>query len=115
MEINELVQQCAEDSAKWFPDWDRDLNYLAICLGGEVGEFQNVLKKVIRGSIPNDEEAFSSMANELVDALIYLCVIVGNMQFDLEEVYNAKRKFNDARFAGKGKSGLLQPNGDSSE
>lgn len=117
MELNDLVQQCKEDSEKWFPSWERDMNYLGLCLGGEIGEFQNILKKIIRGDVKNDEMAFSALATELVDILIYLAIIAGSMNLNLQEVYDAKRQFNDERFTqppGESEFRVFQPDGDTS-
>jgi len=109
MNLERMITQCTADSERWFPD-KQELPFLALCLGGEVGEIQNLLKKVERGSITiaeiTDEEYMahknkSSLQEEIVDALIYLCNMMGVKEFkdvDWKAIWDGKRKFNEERF-----------------
>jgi NTP pyrophosphatase (non-canonical NTP hydrolase) len=97
MTLEEIVQQCIEDSSEWFPKASHDLSFLALCLGGETGEFQNKVKKVWRGSA-SLAEMYPGLKDEAIDIFIYLCNIAAVLDFDLEEEYRAKRAFNQQRF-----------------
>ena len=53
------------------------LQYAAIALAGEVGEFSNFLKKILREKKLNgriDDICIESMKEELVDVFIYLII-----------------------------------------
>ena len=101
MQLNEIVIQCMDDSRDWFPDRVGDLGYLTICMVGETGEFANLVKKGMRGDVPdglNNPAYQADLAFELTDVLIYLANIAGEMGWDLEELYKMKREKNVDRF-----------------
>ena len=50
------------------------LEHMAVCLIGEIGEFCNVLKKVVRGDFEL-KDAKPVLAEELADSFIYLVKI----------------------------------------
>ena len=95
--IREMISQCMTDSEEMFPDTAHDLSYHTVSLAGEVGEFCNQLKKVMRGSIKM-EDAYPELQSELVDVLIYVCTIAGLLRIDLGVEYDIKRAFNVRRF-----------------
>lgn len=74
-----------------------ELEHLAVCLSGEVGEFCNVLKKIYRGDF-SLSEAKPKLSEELADAFIYLIKISNQLNIDIElEVLNKIEK-NKTRF-----------------
>lgn len=75
----------------------RDLEHLAVCMLGELGEFANILKKVVRGDI-SYEQAEPRLHEELTDLFIYLIKTAGQSGIDLEAHYLAKLRKNEARF-----------------
>lgn len=74
-----------------------ELEHLVVCLIGEVGEFANELKKVVRGDSPY-EESQVRLAEELTDTFIYLVKIAAQTGIDLESEYLKKLEKNRRRF-----------------
>ncbi len=77
------------------------LQYATIALAGEVGEFSNILKKIIRdknldGKI--DQTRIGDMKEELVDVFIYLIILSIILKMDLGKEYFDKMKKNEERF-----------------
>jgi NTP pyrophosphatase (non-canonical NTP hydrolase) len=95
-----LSQQAVEDSHRWFPTQDPlGLPFYTLALAGEVGELANIIKKVERGSLDWQDAKVRFAANmETTDVFIYLLIIAGLMQIDLEAAYNVKRQLNEQRF-----------------
>lgn len=75
----------------------QELEHLLVCLLGELGEFSNILKKVVRGDFPL-EQVKHSLDEELVDVFIYLLKIVNQFDIDLENGYLAKMEKNKIKF-----------------
>jgi NTP pyrophosphatase (non-canonical NTP hydrolase) len=76
----------------------RDLEHLVVCMSGELGEFANVTKKIIRGDF-SFEEAEPMLREELTDLFIYLLKVAGQTGIDLEKSYLEKMEKNELRFA----------------
>jgi len=74
-----------------------ELEHLVVCLVGEVGEFANELKKVVRGDVPYEERK-AALAEELTDTFIYLMKIAAQTGIDLEAEYLKKLEKNRHRF-----------------
>ena len=109
MSLEDIIKQCVDDSAEWFPDTQEDLGFMTIALAGEVGEFANLVKKGMRGSVdPTDEDFIRALAMELTDIFIYLMNIAGMMNIDMEKMYQIKREFNNERFGSGQSNGDLQ-------
>jgi NTP pyrophosphatase (non-canonical NTP hydrolase) len=99
MNLTKMIQDCVEDSKRWFPD-AQTVPLHVLCLAGEVGEVANIVKKVERGSL-RMEDAMETLPEEIVDVLIYLCNLMGHDQFkdvDWKKIWDAKRKYNEERF-----------------
>ena len=97
--VRDIIIQCAEDSAEWFPEKKGDVAYLTICMSGEMGEFANMVKKAMRGtSDPGDPEYMFALQMELTDLFIYVMNMAAVLDVDLGEAYDIKREFNAARF-----------------
>lgn len=76
----------------------RDLEHLVVCMLGELGEFANVLKKIVRGDITY-EQAEPQLHEELTDVFIYLLKVAGQSGIDLEAQYLDKLQKNRGRFS----------------
>jgi NTP pyrophosphatase (non-canonical NTP hydrolase) len=95
----ELSRQCISDSERWFPDTAHSILHYALSLGGEVGEFQNILKKIDRGSLSMRDAAVRyKLAMELTDVYVYTLNLAGVLGIDLEKSYEIVRAANDKRF-----------------
>jgi len=79
----------------------QELEHLVVCLVGEVGEFANELKKVVRGDT-SYEERKAALAEELADTFIYLVKIAAQTGVDLESEYLKKLEKNRQRFPAAG-------------
>lgn len=75
----------------------QELEHLAVCLTGEVGEFCNILKKVVRGDFPLNN-AKPEMSEELADIFIYLIKISNQFDVDLESEFFKKVSKNKLRY-----------------
>lgn len=82
MKLNEY-QEAAKATAR--SDGDNGMNILnwALGLGGEVGEFQNLVKKMTFHRHPVSGE---KLANELGDALWYLALAADSLGYTLDDV-----------------------------
>lgn len=106
MDLNDLVRQCRDDSARWFPHpTSGQLVHYSLALAGEVGEFCNIVKKVDRGSLDiNDATVRFQLRSELTDILIYVASLAAVLNVDLTKQYQYVRANNEKRFgAGKDK------------
>lgn len=65
-----------------YPD-NQIITYPLIALIGEVGEFANIYKKVIRDDAEMDRE---TVARELGDVLWYLAALCTDLNFDLSSI-----------------------------
>jgi NTP pyrophosphatase (non-canonical NTP hydrolase) len=74
-----------------------ELEHLVVCMVGEVGEFANELKKIVRGDAPYEERK-AALAEELTDTFIYLMKIAAQTGIDLESEYLKKLEKNRQRF-----------------
>ncbi|MCX6815942.1 MAG: nucleotide pyrophosphohydrolase [Candidatus Aenigmarchaeota archaeon] len=77
------------------------LQYATIALAGEVGEFSNILKKVLRDKKLDekiDEAKLKDMREELVDVFIYLIILSIILKADLGKEYFDKMNKNQDRF-----------------
>jgi NTP pyrophosphatase (non-canonical NTP hydrolase) len=74
-----------------------ELEHLAVCLTGELGEFCNLLKKVVRGDLKLDDTK-EEMSEELADCFIYLIKISNQFNVDIEAEFLKKLDKNQARF-----------------
>jgi NTP pyrophosphatase (non-canonical NTP hydrolase) len=95
-----------EHNWKWIPnnyvEKFKMLQYGAICMSGEVGEFSNELKKIIRDFYyldrkPN-ERSFKKLKEELIGVLIYLIELSRTLNMNMEKEFFAKMKTNKRKF-----------------
>ncbi len=71
---------------------DNDRRYLALALGGEVGEMQNLIKKEWRGDVKKNQkkELRHKIAMELADIRIYLEHLANAHNVDLDAACEEK-------------------------
>lgn len=74
-----------------------ELEHLIVCLIGEIGEFSNELKKVVRGDTTY-EDRHAMLSEELADAFIYLMKMAAQTGIDLEAEFLKKLEKNRQRF-----------------
>jgi NTP pyrophosphatase (non-canonical NTP hydrolase) len=94
MTLNDLSKRALADSVSWFPhlhagDVYEKLGYFALALGGEAGELQNVVKKIIRDGLT--PELVDSATEELADVVTYALLFAGVFHLDLDAALEAKR------------------------
>ena len=79
------------------------LQYGTIALTGEVGEFANLVKKILRefnstGKLPG-KDMYEKLKEELTDVFIYLLKLADQaLEMDIEKEYFKKMKFNEVKF-----------------
>jgi len=94
----------AEHGWQWSGRADGKIQHLqvnAIGLTGEVGEFANVLKKLIRhgeSGVVADEDLWNGLREELTDVFIYLLKLADLLGMNLEKSYFEKMAKNAQRF-----------------
>lgn len=79
-----------------------NLQYGVIAISGEVGEFANLVKKLLReynhANTKPTEEMMARMREELADIFIYLVKLSMLLNMDLEKEYYKKVNRNEKRF-----------------
>lgn len=79
----------------------KHLQFCTIAITGEIGEFSNKLKKILRehdryGKV--DPNMYTKLREELPDILIYLIKIADLLGIDLEQEFVKKTEVNKERF-----------------
>jgi NTP pyrophosphatase (non-canonical NTP hydrolase) len=104
--LQQLAEQCGQDSIKYFPDiqsakgttYGRLLHDAGAC-ASEAGELLEVVKKIDRGSFEYDNEGTkAALTGEAVDVLIYVLNVFYDLGVDPLTAYFKKRDFNNGRF-----------------
>jgi NTP pyrophosphatase (non-canonical NTP hydrolase) len=102
MNLQRLIDQCRDDSERWFPEVKDSLAVMALGLNGEAGEVADIIKKVERGSIELEGYVIDDLAEEIIDVLIYLANLMGYLELrhpiEWDHVYDKKREKNEQRF-----------------
>ncbi|HEY1871074.1 MAG TPA: MazG nucleotide pyrophosphohydrolase domain-containing protein [Chitinophagaceae bacterium] len=62
------------------------LVYVGLGLGGEAGEIQNKLKKILRGDTELTESFIHDLGKEIGDLCWYISELASNLDLDLDEV-----------------------------
>lgn len=92
-------QEMMFDSKDWFgADVATDIDIITLGIAGEAGEVCDVLKKMHRGTL-SDEEGWPKYCEELVDVFIYVISACALLNFNIVEGYYEKRAFNNERFS----------------
>lgn len=75
-------------------DWPvysaEDTHFLALALGGECGELQNVIKKLWRGDLSITNETLTRIEDEIADVRIYLELLAASFGIDVDKACEAK-------------------------
>lgn len=99
MHLKDIQLREESDSERYFPGHGSmaNLEYLGVCLAGEVGEICGWIKSYSRGSI-SFEKMREELAGENPDVLIYLVMLSAAIGRDLEDDYIVKKEYNDRRY-----------------
>jgi NTP pyrophosphatase (non-canonical NTP hydrolase) len=110
MDVKEIMKIQEEFQKEAFPDfWNikneedfyNKLLYLGVALSGEVGEFNNLVKKLYRSKIfkkENIENIDEKIREEFADIFIYLLLIAMLLNIDIEKEFLKKLGINRKRF-----------------
>ena len=105
MNIKQMIEETGKTwhfSKERGSDKDMELQYLALALGGEAGELQNLVKKIVRRKLHTEGHSQDGMEaelpHEMVDILYYLFRMADLMQIDLEKAFDEKMEINKARY-----------------
>ena len=110
MDIKEIVKLQEEFQKEAFPDFlniknEEDfynkLLFLGVALSGEVGEFNNLIKKLYRSKFykkENLEGIDEKIKEEFIDIFIYLLLISIVLNIDIEKEFLKKLEINKKRF-----------------
>ena len=107
MELNDVVKESKKtwnhSPVERYADDDVELIYLAGCLGGEVGELQNMIKKHFRGKyyskghpLQGDIKKFAG--TEIADILYYTSRLAELLNVDMEKEFRKKMEENTKRY-----------------
>lgn len=95
MDWREKARIVHETVVKNWPVWsDEDKRFLALALGGEVGELQNLIKKEWRGDTNTGlvNTWHDRLALEMADIRIYLELLAKAYKVDLDQACERKMK-----------------------
>ena len=73
------------------------LEFLIICIMGELGELSNTVKKVVRGDFHLDTKK-EQIEEEITDIFIYVVKLCNQLNIDLEANFIKKLEYNKERF-----------------
>lgn len=96
--FEDLSTACAERQKAWGGASEIDMSFRGLELGGEVGELQNLLKKLIRlrssitGTKETEQELLDAIRDELADVVICTQLVAGDLDIDIEK--EVPKKFN---------------------
>lgn len=99
-DLKDLAATMRANSERWFPaTHDAPVMplpvFYALGLSGEVGEVANDVKKLYRD---NDLDRIGDLGAELADVFTYLLLLADEVGVDLIAEYEAKARFNEARW-----------------
>lgn len=106
MEVRQMIE---ETGKTWhfskdteYSDRDMELQYLALALGGEAGELQNIIKKIVRRKHHttghSNDELEKEVPHEMVDVMYYLFRMAALLEIDLDKAFVEKMEINKARY-----------------
>lgn len=93
-----------ENDRNWKNWRSTQIDYFILALCGEVGELANITKKHLRwkmgwkGNHLTPDVFIERLKDELADIQIYLFLIAGKYNLNLEELVRNKQKINRKRF-----------------
>ena len=77
----------------------QNIAFFTLALGGEVGELQNLVKKLWREG--PSQELYEAILEESVDVLIYFVELVNILPGDFDQAWDAKHEVLKKRFQEK--------------
>ncbi|BFI73272.1 hypothetical protein YN1_2590 [Nanoarchaeota archaeon] len=110
MDIKELIKIQENFEKEAFPgfldikseeDFYNKLLFLGVALSGEVGEFNNLIKKLYRSKFYKKEDLGNideKIREEFIDVFIYLLTIAILYNIDIEKEFLKKLEINKKRF-----------------
>ena len=109
MDIKEIVKLQEDFTKKAFSkfweikneeDFYNRLLFLSVALSGEVGEFNNIVKKLYRSKFFKEEnlDLKEKLNEEFIDIFIYLLNIAILLEIDIEKEFLRKLEINKNRF-----------------
>jgi NTP pyrophosphatase (non-canonical NTP hydrolase) len=110
MDFEEMAQYTEFDAYQDFTDYtaiypeDKALEYVALGLASEAGEFAGKVKKLIR----DGEVDIDALAAELGDCLWYIARAAAELEFHLSDI----AKMNVDKLSDRMERGVLKGNGD---
>ena len=80
-----------------------NLAFTSLALAGEVGELSNIVKKIWRGNLSDQQIAmlYEQLDEEAVDVLIYFCMLIIIAIPDFDKAWDEKHVLLYNRFATK--------------
>jgi len=107
MNFNEYQEFCMTTAI--YPKRHKNVQYTALGLAGESGEFANKVKKVERDSGGRiTHESREAMAEELGDALWYIAMAADEINYSLETIV----KKNVSKLTSRKERGMVGGSGD---
>ncbi len=105
MDLKQIISEQHEFSASHFGTWELEdsekvlerIKFGTIALTGEVGEFANILKKILRDRKLLDEK-LPHLKEELADVFAYVMLLSVALKMDLEVEWRRKLNINQQRF-----------------
>ncbi len=101
MHLIDIQELEYKDIEEYFPELSKNGAQLILHMGlglvGEAGEIANDLKKWHRGDF-GIIELVDRMSKELPDVLIYLVLMAGALNIDIEDAWKEKKAYNDQRY-----------------
>jgi len=76
---------------------NEDVLKKCLLLGEEIGELFKAIRKKDKIIKVDHNSKFSSVDEELVDIVIYICAIANRFDIDLEKAFRAKEEINKKR------------------
>jgi NTP pyrophosphatase (non-canonical NTP hydrolase) len=106
MDLKQMIEETGRtwhfNSDTEYSDKDMELQYLALAVGGEAGELQNLVKKIIRRRNHTDghsnDDLEKDVPHEMVDVLYYVFRMADLLEIDLEKAFVEKMEINKARY-----------------
>jgi len=104
--LKEIMKLQAEFDAKHAGDFNRTepiatknsyVEHILVCLIGEIGEFANIIKKIVRGELSH-EDVHQHLTEELADSFIYLIKLCNELDIDLQSAFDQRLEYNRKRF-----------------
>lgn len=108
MDIEDIIKETRKtwilDKVDKYDEKDIELLFIALALGGEAGELQNLVKKYFRKKYYRKRQEFDEknfvhdVAEELTDVIFYASRMIELLNIDIEKAMKEKLKINEERY-----------------